>query len=155
GPGGWGTCDGDPASCTGTAEGHDGTGLVGRSHVGDGPGGNFIKKGQGAIGTVGGNPIILGALDRSLIDEVIKSHMAQIRYCYQRELQRDADLGGKLVVKFTIAKDGTVARAAAASSTLGSAAVDACVVGRFQRMQFPTPKGGGIVVVSYPFLFSR
>ena len=32
--------------------------------------------------------------------------------------------------------------------------VENCVVGRFMRMQFPSPKGGGIVIVSYPFIFS-
>ena len=37
---------------------------------------------------------------------------------------------------------------------MGSASVEQCVVGRFMRMQFPQPKGGGIVIVSYPFLFS-
>ena len=27
-------------------------------------------------------------------------------------------------------------------------------MGRFLKMQFPEPKGGGIVIVSYPFVFS-
>jgi hypothetical protein len=34
--------------------------------------------------------------------------MNQIRYCYQRELTKNPELGGKVVVKFVIAKDGTV-----------------------------------------------
>ena len=37
---------------------------------------------------------------------------------------------------------------------LDSSAVEQCIVGRFMRMQFPEPKGGGIVIVSYPFIFS-
>ena len=41
-----------------------------------------------------------------------------------------------------------------AASTVGSKAVDSCVVSRFYKMQFPEPKGGGIVIVSYPFIFS-
>lgn len=105
------------------------------------------------MSTVGGDPIILGALDKSLIDAVIKRHMNQLRYCYQRELTNDPDLGGKIVVKFVVAKDGSVASAAIKSSTMGIAAVEACVTSRFMRMQFPEPKGGGIVIVSYPFIF--
>jgi hypothetical protein len=103
---------------------------------------------------MGGDPIILGALDRSLIDEVIKRHMNQIKYCYQRELTKNPSLGGKIVIKFTIAKDGTVSAASTKSTTMNNSAVETCIVGRFMRMQFPEPKGGGIVVVSYPFIFS-
>ncbi|MCO4746550.1 MAG: FHA domain-containing protein, partial [Proteobacteria bacterium] len=62
----------------GTAEGLGGLGTKGigsgASGYGSG-GGNFGAKGEGGIGRVGGDPIILGALDRSLIDEVIKRHM--------------------------------------------------------------------------------
>ncbi len=141
----------------GTAEGLGGLGTKGigsgKSGYGTG-GGNFGAKGEGGLGRVGGDPIILGSLDRSLIDEVIKRHMNQIRYCYQRELTKNASLGGKIVIKFTIAKDGTVSAASKKTSTMNNGAVESCIVGRFMRMQFPQPKGGGIVIVSYPFLFS-
>jgi len=141
----------------GTAEGLGGLGTKGSgsgsSGYGSG-GGDFGSKGEGGIGTVGGDPIILGALDRSLIDEVVKRHLSQIKYCYQRELTKDPTLGGKVVIKFTIAKDGTVSAAETKSTTVNNSAVESCIVGRFLRMQFPEPRGGGIVVVSYPFLFS-
>jgi len=141
----------------GTAEGLGGLGTKGigsgRSGYGKG-GGSFGAKGEGGIGTVGGDPIILGALDRSLIDEVIKRHMNQIRYCYQRELTKNPALGGKVVIKFVIAKDGTVSSASVKTTTMNNGAVEQCIVGRFMRMQFPEPKGGGIVIVSYPFIFS-
>ncbi len=141
----------------GTAEGLGGLGTKGMGSGASGygkGGGNFGAKGEGGIGTVGGDPIILGALDRSLIDEVIKRHMNQIRYCYQRELTKNPALGGKIVIKFVIAKDGTVSSAEKKTSTMNNGAVEQCIVGRFMRMQFPTPKGGGIVIVSYPFIFS-
>ena len=125
----------------------------GASGYGSG-GGNFGAKGEGGIGRVGGDTIILGALDRSLIDEVIKRHMNAIRYCYQRELTKTPSLAGKIVIKFVIAKDGSVSSANVKTSTMSNSAVESCVSGRFMRMQFPQPKGGGIVIVSYPFLFS-
>jgi outer membrane biosynthesis protein TonB len=126
---------------------------LGRSGYGSG-GGSFGEKGDGGIGRIGGDPIILGALDKSLIDAVIKRHMNQIRYCYQRELNRDPNLGGKIVVKFVIAKDGSVSKASTKSSTMGSSAVESCINSRFMRFKFPEPKGGGIVIVSYPFIFA-
>jgi outer membrane biosynthesis protein TonB len=140
----------------GSAEGLGGLGTKG---IGSGAGGfgsgggNFGSKTSGNISAVGGDPIILGALDRSLIDEVIKRSMSQIRYCYQRELTKNPALSGKIIIKFTIAKDGSVSSANTKSTTLNNAAVEQCVVGRFYRMQFPEPKGGG-VIVSYPFIFS-
>ena len=141
----------------GTADGLGGLGTKGRgsgrSGYGKG-GGSFGAKGEGGIGTIGGDPIILGALDKSLIDAVIKRHMNQIRYCYQRELTKNPSLGGKIVVKFVIAKDGTVSKASTKSSTMGNKAVEGCINSRFMRFQFPEPKGGGIVIVSYPFIFS-
>ncbi|MDG1481816.1 MAG: AgmX/PglI C-terminal domain-containing protein [Myxococcota bacterium] len=141
----------------GTADGLGGLGTKGRgsgrSGYGSG-GGSFGEKGEGGIGRIGGDPIILGALDKSLIDAVIKRHMNQIRYCYQRELNKDPALGGKIVIKFVIAKDGSVSKASVKSSTMGSSAVENCIAGRFMRFKFPEPKGGGIVIVSYPFIFA-
>jgi len=100
-----------------------------------------------------GNPIILGALDKTVIDRVIKQHLAQIRYCYQKELNKNPSLAGKVVIKFTIAADGTVSAAEVKSTTLNNATVEQCIVNRFLRFQFDPPAGGGIVIVSYPFVF--
>ena len=111
-------------------------------------------KGSGDLPVGGGDPVIIGALDRSLIDEVIKRNMNSIRYCYQRELTRNPALGGKIVIKFVIAKDGSVSTAEKKSSSMGNGSVEQCIVHRFMAMQFPEPKGGGIVIVSYPFMFS-
>ncbi len=141
----------------GTSDGLGGLGTKGTgsgtSGYGSG-GGGFGAKGEGGIGRIGGDPIILGALDKSLIDAVIKRNMNQIRYCYQRELTNNPNLSGKITVKFVIAKDGTVSSASTKASTMGSPAVENCINGRFLDFQFPEPKGGGIVIVSYPFIFS-
>jgi len=117
-------------------------------------GGGAAQSGEGGIGRIGGDPIILGALDQALIDAVITTHMNQIRYCYQRELNNHPSLGGKIVIKFVVAKDGSVSRASVKSSTMGSAVVENCIAGRFMRFTFPEPKGGSIVIVSYPFIFA-
>jgi outer membrane biosynthesis protein TonB len=141
----------------GTADGVGGLGTKGsgRGSSGYGKGGGSVgqKRSGGSIQS-GGTPIILGALDKSLIDKVIKANMNQIRYCYQRELTKDPSLKGKIIVKFTIAADGSVSKAGIKTSSMGSAAVESCITGRFKRFKFPEPKGGGVVIVSYPFIFS-
>ena len=98
--------------------------------------------------------IFLSGIDKSAVDRVVKSHLASIRYCYQRELPGNPDLSGKVVVKFVIAKDGTVSQSTIRSSTLRNQPAERCLVERFSRMRFVKPKGGGIAVVSYPLVFS-
>ncbi|MCB9744254.1 MAG: AgmX/PglI C-terminal domain-containing protein [Alphaproteobacteria bacterium] len=116
-------------------------------------GGDLGPKKEGGIVSVQGS-LVVGALDRAQVDAVIKRNLARFRYCYQRELTRDPELSGKVVVKFVIAKDGTVSAADIKASTLGNEAVHGCMVGKMMTLEFPEPKGGGIVMVSYPFLFS-
>ncbi|MCB9673014.1 MAG: AgmX/PglI C-terminal domain-containing protein [Alphaproteobacteria bacterium] len=127
-------------------------GRPGFAYGGPGIGGT---KGRGRIGGgVAGEPILIGNLERSEIDRVVKSHLASIRYCYQRRLQQDPTLGGKVVVKFVVAKDGSVSKAEVKSSSIADAAVGSCITTQFRRMSFPAPRGGGMAIVSYPFLFA-
>ena len=116
----------------------------------------YARKSHGTPGNVGTeDPILLGALDKSDIDRVVKQHLAQIRYCYQKELNRNPDLQGKVVIKFVIAKDGSVSNTSVSGTTMNNPVVENCLCSRFMRMQFPKPDGGGIVFVTYPFVFNR
>lgn len=108
----------------------------------------------GAGARVGGDPIILGALDKSLIDAVIKQNMGHISACYDDALRDRPDLAGKITIKFVIAKDGTVSSAVVKSTTAAHPGLERCLCEVFMPMQFPEPKGGGIVITSYPFIFS-
>ena len=126
----------------------------GRAEGLGGPGTKKKTVHRPGVQVAAGNPLIAGALDRSEIVKVVKRHMSQIRYCYEKELKLAPKLKGKLTVKFVIAKDGSVSSSSLKSSTMKNAAVDSCVPKRFKRMRFPKPKGGGIVIVSYPFLLN-
>lgn len=147
----------------GTAEGLGGLGTKGRgpgaSGYGTG-GGSFGSKGEGGIGPIGGDPVILGSMDKSLIDAVIKRAMSQFRYVYQRELETYPDLSGKVTIRFVIASDGSVSKAEVKTEKTHwnhvevGAEVGKRICDRFLNLQFPEPQGGAIVVVSYPFIFS-
>ena len=116
---------------------------------------SFGAKKTGTVRNLAGAPVILGSLDRSLIEAVIKRRLNALRHCYERELQKDPGLEGRVVMKFSIAPDGTVSKAEVKQSSLGSDAVEQCIVGQFRRLTFPKPQGGGLVVVSYPFHFTN
>jgi len=58
-------------------------------------------------------------------------------------------------MNFTIGKTGSVSSAKVQKSSVGSQAVNSCLVSVFKRLKFPKPKGGGIVIVKYPFVFGK
>lgn len=95
-----------------------------------------------------------GALERQDIDGAIKEKAALYHRCYQKELQRNPGLAGKVVVRFVIDRDGSVKGANIKESTLSNESVETCLVGEIMRSRFPKPKGNGTVVVAYPFMFS-
>jgi TonB family protein len=86
---------------------------------------------------------------------VIHANRNRIRYCYESQLNRFPNLEGKVVVKFLINGEGRVSQSNVTSSTAGNAELETCVAGRVRLLEFPHPKGGGVVVVSYPFLFKQ
>jgi hypothetical protein len=150
-------CGGGPCSGFASRAG-DGIGDVGTGrHRGEAATGGVFErtKSGGGPSDIAGEPILLGTLDRADVDRVVRQHLREIKYCYQRQLQREPGLSGKVTVRFVIARDGSVSSATTKSSTLGSGAAETCINGRFLRMQFPEPKGGGIVIVTYPFVFAE
>ena len=85
--------------------------------------------------------------------QVIGSHLAQVRSCYEKGLSADANLRGRVSVQFVVGVNGRVAKIGLQESTLGNPPVETCLMQAIQAWQFPVPEGGGIVVVGYPFHF--
>jgi hypothetical protein len=97
-------------------------------------------------------PVIHGALDRELVRRVVRRHLNEVRFCYERELVGHPELAGRLVVQFVIGGDGRVVSAVGQSSTLGAPELEGCIVSAVRRWEFPkSPQGAGSVMVSYPF----
>lgn len=102
-----------------------------------------------------GTPEIFGSLDKEIIRRVVRENMAQVRYCYERELTRTPGLFGKVTMKWTISDQGKVITASVLETQMKNAAVEQCLARRIQGWRFPKPKGGGTVVVTYPFVFKK
>jgi outer membrane biosynthesis protein TonB len=98
-----------------------------------------------------GNASATSGLDKNIIRRYIRRRLHQIRKCYERELLLEPNLQGTLVMQFQIMPDGLVANATGGG--LGNATVTACVEAAIESIQFPKPKGGGLVNVRYPFTF--
>ena len=160
GQGGWGNHPG-----IGRGGGGDGYGTVGLDKIGTiGIYGNGDKTYGGHVGgsmkrhatvpdPVVGVPDIKGRLDKELIRRIVRRHLNEVKFCYEQEAIRHPDIGGRLIVQFTIGGNGIVSNSAVAKS-MGNGVVDQCVSQAVRRWEFPSPEGGGIVIVSYPFLLT-
>jgi TonB family protein len=144
----------------GTGEGTIGLGNLGTIGRGSGaPGGgmygskvgNLKGRKAGAPEVVPGTAEVRGSLDKELIRRIIRRHINEVKFCYERELTRNAELQGRVMVQFTIGGNGAVMASIVQSSTLGNPGVEQCIAGAVRRWEFPKPQGG-IVVVTYPFV---
>ncbi|MDF1563513.1 MAG: AgmX/PglI C-terminal domain-containing protein [Deltaproteobacteria bacterium] len=179
GPGGLGTgINNALGGLQGGAGMGDAHGVGGLGSRGTGPGGGGSALGIGGLGTKGGGrgrggygsvdlggkgrgksnlssgtTIVKGGLDKEVIARIVRRHQNEIKYCYERELQKDPNLYGKIAILWIIDATGAVAKATVAQTTMGNSEVENCIITRVKRWRFPQPKGGGIVQVTYPWIF--
>lgn len=99
------------------------------------------------------------SVDREAIRKVIAKNLRPIRQCYEEQLNKNAELFGKIVMKWTIGEQGKVTSASTKSNDLKGAegeVVSVCIAETIKRMEFPAPPTGQTVEVeAYPFIFSN
>lgn len=96
-----------------------------------------------------------GGLDRDVVEAVIARYAGQIRACYERGLQQDPDLRGRVSVSFVISGRGTVKQERINQSSLRSPVVEGCLLGKMRGWKFPNPVGGVNVRVEKSFPLQR
>jgi outer membrane biosynthesis protein TonB len=105
-----------------------------------------------------GESEVRGSLDRDVIRRVIRRHINEVRLCYEQGLRTEPTLSGRITVSFIVSPTGAVQVASLADSTFvassTSQSVVACILTAVRRWQFPTPEGGGIVSINYPFVLT-
>lgn len=148
----------------GTGEGTIGLGNIGTIGHGAG-GGEGSGYGRGAGGFHGrdakvprirsGKADVRGSLSKEVIRRIINRHINEVRFCYEQELNQRPDLQGRVAIQFIVSPTGAVQTAAVNSSDLGNQKVEQCIVSAVRRWSFPSPEGGGIVVVTYPFVLQQ
>jgi hypothetical protein len=103
------------------------------------------------IGLKSGTVMVKGSLSKDVIRRIVRRHLNEIKFCYEKGLRRRPDLSGRISVQFLIEPTGGVKTAFVKSSTTGDVSVDQCIANTVSRMTFPVPKESGIVIVTYPF----
>lgn len=155
-------------SGTGAGGGGTGAGTIGMGNFGTighgggrgggqgyGSGGGGLRGRQAARPRVrAGTAAVRGSLSREVIRRVVRRHQNEVRFCYEQGLHSRPDLAGRVKVKFVITPTGRVQTSMVQQSSLGNRQVEQCIARSVRRWTFPAPDGGGIVVVSYPFVLS-
>lgn len=100
----------------------------------------------------GGGVDIRGSLSREAIRRVVRRNIAQVRFCYEQGLQQNPSIEGRVTVSWIISPTGAVTTSSVANTTLRNASVESCIANAVGRWSFPSPDGGGVVGVSYPFM---
>jgi hypothetical protein len=137
-----------------------GIGAVGTKGRGGGLGsygtgvGGLGKKSDRDVNISTGTAVVMGSIDKELIRKVIQDHAAQIRYCYEQQLAVNPRLQGKVSIKWIINAEGAASSAQVdgSATTLEDAKVHECMMSRITSWAFPKPKGGGIAVITYPWI---
>lgn len=156
GGGGTGGFRGTPGGMFGGSEfgPADLRGVSGLEKGGEGTGPRIgFHGGGGAPVVYAGTYSVTGELDKETVRRYVQSKMNQIRWCYQQEVQRNPDLAGQVVYQWIITPTGKVIGVKVASTSLNSSGVEECIASRIATWVFPSPRGGGTVKVTYPFIF--
>jgi hypothetical protein len=99
--------------------------------------------------------VVLGSMDPELLRKILQEYLPQFRHCYQQELMTSVkDLKGVVDLDFTISADGRVAKTnVKAKDARFTNKGTNCMASVLKIIEFPKPKGGGIVDVRQPLNF--
>jgi len=126
--------------------------ILGKADNGGGPGGRGTASGLGGAGggagraqvriaapaaVAGGGDANAAGRTAGALMAVVQRHAAAVRFCYNRLLTKKPGASGQVVVRLTVAGDGSVAEATVARSTLGDSELDACVLSQAREWRFP------------------
>lgn len=98
--------------------------------------------------------VVLGSMDPELLRKILKEYLPQFRHCYQKELERNEAAKGVIDLHFRINPNGSVSEIKIKGKKARfSSAGSGCMAGVLKLIDFPKPKGGGVVDVKQPLNF--
>lgn len=99
--------------------------------------------------------VVLGSMDPELLRKILREYIPQFRHCYQQELIANSDkIKGIIDLNFTIDAAGRVSRHnIKAKDARFSQKGIGCMGQVLSLIDFPKPKGGGVVDVRQPLNF--
>jgi len=103
-----------------------------------------------------------GSLSKEYIQQSIREIIPLVRECYELALAEQPELTGKIKVRFEVVADEEQGGLVADSQLVleegqppPSALLAECVQESMYALKLQAPKGGGKVVVTYPFIFNQ
>jgi hypothetical protein len=99
--------------------------------------------------------VVLGSMDPELLRKILREYIPQFRHCYQQELiAHDEKIKGVIDLNFTINAGGKVSRfdIRLKDAQFSKKGVN-CMGNVLGLIDFPKPKGGGVVDVRQPLNF--
>src|SRR5512138_2349653 len=94
-----------------------------------------------------------GEPDMPKVRKLFEARFAEVKRCYEAELQKHPDARGKLTLRFTIVESGALRSVAVAKTTFQRREVPTCIVEVVRRWKTPFHPNEP-VEVEYPFSFS-
>jgi hypothetical protein len=143
----------------GTGWGTIGTGRYGTIGHGSGTGSGY-GSGSGRGGMSGrssgavpqlriGNAQVSGDLDKNIIRRYVRRNLPKLSYCYEKQLLAEPGLAGTVQTHFVIDGNGTTQDVSA--NGVKTEVAD-CMADVLRAIQYPKPKDGKPVTVTYPFV---
>jgi hypothetical protein len=129
----------------GNGKGLSGSGLAGGLGTKDGIDTSFMET----------KTVIMGSMDAETLRRILREYIPQFRHCYQQELQKSTKkLEGVIDLGFRIEGNGKVSKIDVKSKGMVfSGQGHECMSQVLSRIEFPKPKGGGLVDVVQPLNF--
>jgi hypothetical protein len=138
---------GDDAPGEGT-ENKASSGHLSAAGAGEGKG----KKGKGT-GALAPSRVAYGRLPAEVIQRIVRQNFGRFRLCLEQSPNFWWGISNRITVRFVIDRNGDVSSAFVTQTDIWDRKVTGCVARGFHTLHFPPPEGG-VVVVSYPIMFS-
>lgn len=147
--------EGGVDGAVGTGDLKTGGPMLGERGAGLAAGGPMSREGRAPSVMRPGRVETRGGLSAEAIRRTVARHRAEVRFCYEQALQGTPDLAGRVTVTFVVAPSGVVqgAQVEGGRTSLGHAGAERCISDAVRRWSFPQPEDGGVVMVTYPFVF--
>jgi hypothetical protein len=99
--------------------------------------------------------VVLGSIEPEVLRKILQEYLPQFKFCYQQELQENSEkLKGIVDLNFRIEGDGKVSVVNIKSQNAKFSQKGISCMGNILHMiEFPKPKGGGLVDVRQPLNF--
>ncbi|MEZ4338668.1 MAG: AgmX/PglI C-terminal domain-containing protein, partial [Sandaracinaceae bacterium] len=116
------------------------------THPGAQAGGGLSGQ-QASVPRVGAPvPVVSGRLSAEVVRRIVRRHINEVRFCYERQLSATPTLAGSVTTRFTLSSTGAVSAASVTATTLNDTAAETCIADAIRRWTFPQPEAGEVSV---------